>query len=62
MEKQGEEYKKDRAGNPILPIFRVADVPPPDVSKSLGSVPVAPNGPVWPVVEGSGSTLGLPLP
>jgi hypothetical protein len=62
MEKQGGEYKKDRAGNPILPIFRVADVPPPDVSKSLGSVPVAPNGPVWPVVEGSGSTLGLPLP
>jgi hypothetical protein len=62
MEKQGENYQKDRAGNPILPIFRVADVQPPDVSKSLGSVPVAPGGPVWPVVQDSGSSLGLPLP
>ncbi len=60
MEKQGEDYKKDGAGNPILPIFRVADVQPPDVSKSLGSVPVAPNGPIWPVVQDAGSSLGLP--
>jgi hypothetical protein len=60
MEKQGENYQKDGAGNPILPIFRVADVQPPDVSKSLGSVPVAPNGPIWPVVQDTGSMLGLP--
>jgi hypothetical protein len=62
MEKVGEKYQKDKAGNPILPIFRVADVPPPDVSKSLGSVPFAPGGPVWPVVQDSGSSLGMPLP
>jgi hypothetical protein len=47
MEQIGEKYQKDAEGNPILPIFRVADVPPPDVSKSLGSVPVASGGPIW---------------
>jgi hypothetical protein len=62
MEKQGENYQKDKDGNPILPVFRVADVPMPDVSKSLGSVPVAPGGPVWPVVQETGSMLGVPLP
>jgi hypothetical protein len=50
---QGREYKKDQAGNPILPIFRVANVGPPDVSKSLGSVPVAPDDAPWEAVQDS---------
>jgi len=59
MEKVGEKYDKDKAGNPILPVFRVANVPTPDTSKSNGSVPTAPNGPVWTVSGDSGGLGGL---
>jgi hypothetical protein len=51
IEWQGKDYKKDQTGNPILPIFRVANVAPPDVSKSLGSVPVAPGDAPWEIVQ-----------
>jgi hypothetical protein len=57
VEWQGRDYKKDGAGNPILPIFRVANVPPPDVSKSLGSVPVAAGDTPWEVVQDSSSSI-----
>lgn len=45
VEKQGETYAKDRHGNPILPLFRVADTPPPAATNA--APPFAPGGPVW---------------
>jgi hypothetical protein len=47
MEQEGVEYKKDSRGNPILPIFRVADVPVPEPAKGQTFPPYEPNGPVW---------------
>jgi hypothetical protein len=57
MEKQGAAYEKDQDGNPLLPIFRVAKVPPPDVSRGTGSVPVAPDGPVWQALQRTAPTF-----
>lgn len=44
IEKQGETYQKDSKGNPILPIFRLADTKLPDKGNFP---PHAPDGPVW---------------
>ena len=52
MEKDGVEYKKDARGNPILPVFRVADTKPPSPGK-YQYPPHTEDGPVWKVV-GSG--------
>jgi len=45
FEKEGETYAKDPGGNPILPIFRIADRPPPAASRV--APPFLPNSPVW---------------
>ncbi len=45
VEKQGETYAKDRQGNPLLPLFRVADTPSPSANGGLPDF--APDGPVW---------------
>ena len=45
VEKAGETYAKDNKGNPILPLFRVADTPPPATTNA--APPFAPDGPVW---------------
>ena len=45
VEKAGETYAKDRQGNPVLPLFRVADTPPPAATN--GAPAFAPDGPVW---------------
>ncbi|MBW8781146.1 MAG: hypothetical protein JF599_04555 [Verrucomicrobia bacterium] len=45
VEKEGDTYSKDAKGNPILPIFRVADAPPP--AKDQKTSPYQENGPVW---------------
>ncbi len=47
MEKDGEEYPHDPKGNPILPIFRVADVPMPELQPGQTLPPYMPVGPVW---------------
>ena len=45
VEKTGETYAKDRQGNPLLPLFRVADTPPPAATNA--APPFSPDGPVW---------------
>ena len=45
LRKDGVDYKTDSHGNPILPLFRVADVKPPHAQ---GKAPVfAIDGPIW---------------
>ncbi|MGZ5019896.1 MAG: hypothetical protein ACXWAV_05675 [Chthoniobacterales bacterium] len=45
LEKEGAQYDKDKAGNPILPIFKLQAG---DVTSSSGEAPVfAKQGPVW---------------
>ena len=52
IEEEGVEYKKDSAGMPILPLFRVGlDLPEPS-TENRGSPPYDPEGPVWKVVPG----------
>lgn len=46
IEKEGVEYKKGGAGNPILPTFRVTDAKIPDILKDKVP-PFDPDGPVW---------------
>ena len=45
FEKEGETYAKDSGGNPILPLFRVADTPPPPANPN--SPLFLPDGPIW---------------
>jgi len=53
--KVGEEYTKDAAGQPVLPIFRLAKTPPPEIH---GEAPVFnPDGPVWSAGEPKTSLL-----
>ena len=58
MEQEGAEYRKDARGNPILPVFRVADIPVTEPEKGQTFPPYEPNGPVWRATSaGSGSTF-----
>jgi len=45
IQEEGVTYAKDDRGNPVLPIFRVADGPPPPASRT--APPFLANGPVW---------------
>jgi hypothetical protein len=45
FEQEGAVYNKDNRGNPVLPIFRVADTNPPDAREVMP--PYAKNGPLW---------------
>jgi hypothetical protein len=47
VEEQDTEYRKDAKGNPILPIFRLADGPMPEPEKGQTLPPYEPNGPIW---------------
>lgn len=47
LEDQDKEYAKDGKGNPILPVFRLADGPMPELAKGQALPPDEPNGPVW---------------
>jgi len=52
IEEDGVEYKKDAAGTPILPLFRLdADLPAPS-TENRGSPPYDPEGPVWKFIPG----------
>ncbi len=51
IQEEGVEYKKDPAGCPILPIFRL-DNSQPDPSLKGEAPPYDPNGPVWKGVSG----------
>jgi hypothetical protein len=44
FEQEGVTYEKDGKGNPILPIFRVANS---KVEPSQNALPFMPDGPVW---------------
>lgn len=48
IEQEGVSYEKDGKGNPILPVFRVADTPPP--AGDLRMPPHQKAGPVWRVL------------
>ena len=47
LEEEGVEYQRDARGNPILPIFRMADVPAPEANAGQLFPPFQPDGPVW---------------
>lgn len=59
IEEQGQEYAKDSRGNPILPVFRLADTAQPPLKSGEQLPPYAPDGPVWKAVSprGSGSSM-----
>jgi hypothetical protein len=45
IEKDGVQYEKDQKGNPILPIFKLADSAPP--SRPAEAPVFAKDGPIW---------------
>lgn len=47
MEKEGEEYTRDAKGNPILPVFRLADMAMPELQPGQTLPPYFPTGPIW---------------
>ncbi len=47
LEKQGQEYKKDSHGNPILPVFRMGAGKPPVLKQGETLPPHDPDGPIW---------------
>ncbi len=47
MEEDGAEYERDARGNPILPVFRVAEVAMPELGKGQTLPPFQADGPVW---------------
>lgn len=47
VEQEGVEYQKDSKGNPILPVFRLADGPLPDPEPGQTYAPHMVDGPVW---------------
>jgi len=51
IEKDGVQYQKDKKGNPILPVFRVADTKPPSPGK-YSYPPHTEDGPIWKSVGG----------
>jgi len=57
IEKEGATYVKDARGNPILPIFRLADTKMPPLERGESFPPYAPDGPVWKGEAGNGIRL-----
>ena len=58
IEEEGAEYRRDAKGNPILPVFRLAGGPLPELEKGQTFPPFDPVGQTWsaaPVRPGSGS-------
>lgn len=47
MEKEGAKYEQDGKGNPILPVFRLADEAMPELQDGQTLPPYQANGPVW---------------
>jgi hypothetical protein len=47
VEQSGKVYQKDPLGNPILPIFRTADIPIPELDPGQSLPPYLPDGPLW---------------
>ncbi|MFA6288048.1 MAG: PA14 domain-containing protein [Opitutaceae bacterium] len=44
FEQEGVSYEKDAKGNPLLPVFRVADS---KVEQTQNTLPFMPDGPIW---------------
>lgn len=61
IEEKGVEYAKDKKGNPILPIFRLADTVQPPSKPGEELPPFTPDGPVWKSVPPNsfGSSLNI---
>ena len=60
LEEEGVEYRRDGKGNPILPVFRLASGPLPELEKGQTLPPFDPVGPVWraaPMKAGGASAL-----
>ena len=60
MEEEGVEYRRDARGNPILPVFRLAGGPLPELPAGQTLPPYDPVGPVWkaaPMKTGGGAGL-----
>ncbi len=51
IEQEGATYRKDKSGAPILPVFRLADVPVPKLARGQTLPPFEADGPVWKAVE-----------
>lgn len=47
LEDQAVQYSRDAKGNPILPVFRLADGPLPELAKGQTLPPFDPNAPIW---------------
>jgi hypothetical protein len=61
LEKEGATYEHDAKGNPILPVFRVANRPPPPSDRQHSTAPHMMDGPVWQVKPDVG--IGrMPIP
>jgi PA14 domain len=56
-EKEGESYRKDSKGNPILPMFRLSSAPLPKLHKGQTFPPYQDGGPVW-LSQSSSSASG----
>jgi PA14 domain len=52
IEEEGVDYSKDRKGNPILPVFRLAAGKLPPLRRGQSPLPIMENGPVWKGVVG----------
>jgi hypothetical protein len=47
LEEEGVEYRRDAKGNPILPVFRLAGGPMPELEAGQTLPPYEPIGPIW---------------
>ncbi len=47
VEQSGKVYQRDPLGNPILPVFRTADIPIPELDPGQSLPPYLPDGPLW---------------
>jgi hypothetical protein len=61
IEKEGVEYEKDARGNPILPVFRVADLPMPPLKDGQTLPPYQGEGPVWRAKSSGSARTGASL-
>jgi hypothetical protein len=63
LEKEHGAYRKTKRGAPILPIFKVAEAPDPDLKPGAdGVADFARNGKVWPLADQSGIVGSSLLP
>ena len=57
MEEKGAQYARDAQGDPVLPLFRLADAKLPKPKKDQKYPPFAEGGPVWRAQGGGGGSV-----